>query len=359
MVNSADVAKKRGSMSLTLSQLFPGIETGLNRIGFLFGAGTSKEAGYPLMSDLTKTVVSSLGSDLKTVLDEILAGRELAYDSTAGTPNIEVISDLVTEYFITSQGSKHAELELEIRRLIVDAILSVTSPDLTHHVRFLEALKRRAHGTSSTVTILTTNYDVLFELAAGEVGVRMETGFDGPLKRQFDPAVFDLARGTVHNTRFAYRSELHINLIKLHGSVSWLKHEDRIFETGLDLQNETRERALVFPRRRKVMDTLSEPFDQLFTRASRTLGSNCQYVVACGFSFGDKHINDQLIIPKLSAGKIRLTALCGEVPDCFEELKQFRPFHAGFPSNCFIDQREIGAGTDLWKFSALSRLLEP
>lgn len=36
-------------MSFTLSQLFPGIETGLNRIGFLFGAGTSKEAGYPLM----------------------------------------------------------------------------------------------------------------------------------------------------------------------------------------------------------------------------------------------------------------------------------------------------------------------
>ena len=40
-------------MSLTTSQLFPGIETGLNRIGFLFGAGTSKEAGYPLMGELT------------------------------------------------------------------------------------------------------------------------------------------------------------------------------------------------------------------------------------------------------------------------------------------------------------------
>ena len=64
------------------------------------------------------------------------------------------------------------------------------------HVRFLEALKRRAHGTSSTVTILTTNYVVLFELAAGEVGVRIETGFDGPLRRQFDPAVFDLAGDT-------------------------------------------------------------------------------------------------------------------------------------------------------------------
>lgn len=346
-------------MSLTLSQLFPGIETGLNRIGFLFGAGTSKEAGYPLMGDLTKTVVSNLRPAQKTTLDEILVAKGLTYNSAAGTPNIEILSDLVTEYFVTTQEPKFGDLESEIRKLIVDAILSVIAPDLTHHVRFLEALKRRAHGTSSTVTILTTNYDVLFELAAGEVGVRVETGFDGPLRRQFDPAVFDLARGNVDRTRFTPRSELHINLIKLHGSVSWMKQGGRVFESGLDLHSAAPEKALVLPRRRKVMDTLSDPFDQLFTRASRTLGSNCQFVVACGFSFGDKHINDQLITPKLSAGKIRLTALCGEEPDCLGELKRFPPFHAGFPTNCFIDQKDTGTGTDLWKFSALAQLLEP
>src|SRR5690554_1171941 len=115
-------------MSLTLSQLFPGIETGLNRIGFLFGAGTSKEAGYPLMGDLTKTVVSNLSPALKTTLDEILAAKALTYSPATGTPNIEILSDLVTEYFVTTQESKYGDLESEIRKLIVDAILSVTSP---------------------------------------------------------------------------------------------------------------------------------------------------------------------------------------------------------------------------------------
>lgn len=344
---------------ITLSQLFPGIETGLNRIGFLFGAGTSKEAGYPLMGDLTITVVSNLGPALRTTLDEILAAKALTYDPASGTPNIEIISDFVTEYFVTTQDPRYGDLESEIRKLIVDVILSVKSPDITHHVRFLEALKRRAHGTSSTVTILTTNYDVLFELAAGEVGLRVETGFDGPLRRHFDPTVFDLARGTVEKTRFTHRSELHLNIIKLHGSVSWLKHGGRVFESGIDLGGAMPERALVLPRRKKIMDTLSEPFDQLFTRASRTLGSNCQFLVACGFSFGDKHINDQLIFPKLAAGKIRMTALCGEEPECLGQLKKFPPFHAGFPANCFIDQKDTGAGTDLWKFSALAQLLEP
>lgn len=346
-------------MSFTLSQLFPGIETGLNKIGFLFGAGTSKEAGYPLMGDLTRSVVSSLSLPLKATLEEILIAKGVTYNPVTGAPNIEIISDLVTEYYVTTLESKYGDLESEIRKLIVDKILSVTTPDLTHHVRFLEALKKRAHGTSSAVTILTTNYDVLFELAAGEVGVRVETGFDGPLQRVFDPAVFDLVRGTVDKSRFTPRSELHVNIIKLHGSVSWLKNGGRVLESALDLRSSMPERALILPRRRKVMDTLSEPFDQLFTRASRTLGTNCQFVVACGFSFGDKHINDQLILPKLNAGKIRLTALCGEEPECLNELKKFAPFHAGFPTNCFIDQRDTGTGTDLWKFSALAQLLEP
>jgi len=346
-------------MSISMSQLFPGIETGLNSIGFIFGAGTSKEAGYPLMGDLTKTVVSNLRPPLKATLDEILTAKTLNYDPAKGTPNIEILSDLVTEYFVTTQESKYEDLESEIRKLIVDAIISVNTPDLTHHVRFLDALKRRSHGNSSTVTIITTNYDALFELAAGEVGVRIETGFDGPLRRVFDPAVFDLARGMVERKRFTHRSELHVNIIKLHGSVSWLKDGIRVIETGLDLQSTKLERALVLPRRRKVMDTLSEPFDQLFARASRTLGSNCKFVVACGFSFGDKHINDQLIFPKLNANKIRLTALCGEEPDCLDELKRFPSFCAGFPANCFIDQRDTGAGTDLWKFSALAQLLQP
>lgn len=346
-------------MSLTLSQLFPGIETGLNQIGFLFGAGTSKEAGYPLMADLTKTVVSNLSVSCKATLDEILAAKGLAYDTASGTPNIEFLSDLVTEYFVTTQASRYGDLESQIRQIIVDSILSITAPDLTHHVRFLEALKRRTHGTSSTVTIVTTNYDVLFELAAGEVGVRVETGFDGPLKRQFDPAVFSLVRGTVDKQRFSRRNELHVNIFKLHGSISWSKHGGRIYESGLETRNATQEKVLVLPRRRKVMDTLSEPFDQLFTRVSRTLGSNCRFLVSCGFSYGDKHINDQLIFPKLNTSQIRLTALCGEEPDCFAELKKSPAFHAGLPSSCFIDQNDTGLGTDLWKFSALAQLLEP
>ena len=77
-------------MSLRLSEMFPSIETGLNRVGFLFGAGASKEAGYPLMSDLTKFVVSSLSAANRTTL----AAKKSAYEPASGTPDIEALSDL-------------------------------------------------------------------------------------------------------------------------------------------------------------------------------------------------------------------------------------------------------------------------
>lgn len=347
-------------MSLTLSQLFPGIETGLNRIGFLFGAGSSKEAGYPLMDGLTKTIVSDLSSTHRATLTEILNAKELTFDSLKGRPNIESLLDLVTEYLILTGHTKYGDLEKEIRKLIVKTILSVTSHDLTHHVRFLDALKRRAHGTRSTVTILTTNYDILFELAADEVGIRIETGFDGILRRVFDPEVFDLVRGTVerNRNRFNERAELQVNLIKLHGSVSWLRDDARIIETG-DHYGTTEEHAMILPRRQKVIETLGDPFDQLFTKASRILGTNCQYLVSCGFSFSDKHINDQLIVPKLQTQKIRLFAMCETEPDRFDELKKFPSFQAGFSENCFVDGTDTGIGTNLWKFSALAEFLEP
>jgi len=345
-------------MSFTPSQLLPGIENGLNRVGFLFGAGTSKEAGYPLTGDLTKSVVSSLSPTNINTLDEILKARGLSYDRERGEPDIEFLCDLVTECSVSTRDRKYINLEGEIQRHIVKEITSVDSPDLRHHIQFLNALKRRSQGTSSTVTIFTTNYDVLFELAASKVGVRMETGFDGLLRRKFDPVMFDLVRGSVRHTRFIAKKELHVNLIKLHGSISWLMNDSRVFESEVNIHETTRERVMILPRRQKVMDTLSEPFDQLFTRAVRILGSCCKYVVTCGFSFRDKHINDQLIFPKLRDGSIRMAAMCKEEPECFRELKQFPPFHAGFPSSCFIDGSYTGSGTDLWKFSALSNHLD-
>jgi len=346
-------------MSFTLQNILPGIGTGLNSVGFLFGAGTSKGAGYPLMGDLTKQVYANLSADDKSTLEAILVQNKLSYDESKGSPNIEILADLVVEASINAPKAEHDQLSAEIQRLISEIILSVESPNLEDHVRFLEALKKRSSGSFSKVTIFTTNYDILFEIAAGEVGVRMETGFDGSLKRTFTPEAFGLSRGTLFEGRFSNRTELHINLVKLHGSIAWVKEGGSLFETGINLDKPDQKRAIILPRRRKVMDTLAHPFDQLFTKASRILGNECKYLVSCGFSFGDKHINDELLLPKLREAKIRLTALCGVEPECLSELIPYPSFQIGLPDRCESSNQPLREGTDLWKFEELVKLITP
>ena len=346
-------------MSFSLADMLPSIGTGLNSVGFLFGAGTSKDAGYPLMGDLTKHVCSNLSVDDKSTLEAILVQNGLNYDESTGSPNIEILADLVIEASINAPKTEHYRLSAEIQRLITETILSVESPNLDDHIKFLEALKRRSAGSSSKVTIFTTNYDILFEMAAGEVGVRMETGFDGSLKRTFSPDSFSLSRGTRAGARFSDKTELHINLVKLHGSIAWMKAGVQLFETGIDLKDLGQKRAIILPRRRKVMDTLAHPFDQLFTKASQILNNECKYLVSCGFSYGDKHINDELLIPKLQEGKIRLTALCGVEPECLPELSQYPSFQIGLPDRCESSIHNSSDGTELWKFSELAELITP
>jgi hypothetical protein len=346
-------------MSYTLTDILPGIGTGLNNVGFLFGAGTSKGAGYPLMGDLTKQVLANLNSDDKITLEGILVQNGLSYDERSGSPNIEILADLVVEASINAPKAEHHRLYAEIQRHISEIILSVESPNLDDHVRFLDALKKRSSGNFSKVTIFTTNYDILFELAAGEVGVRMETGFDGSLKRTFSPDTFGLSRGSLFESRFTNKTELHINLVKLHGSIAWVKEGDKLFETGINLNKLDQNRAIILPRRRKVMDTLAHPFDQLFTKAARILGNECKYLVSCGFSYGDKHINDELLIPKLRESKIRLTALCGVEPECLSDLIAYPSFQIGLPDRCESSIHKSSEGTSLWKFEELTKLITP
>jgi len=59
-------------MDFTISDIFPSASHGLKNIGFFFGAGTSKKAGYPLMPSLTKSVLQSIQPDDQDILDKLI-----------------------------------------------------------------------------------------------------------------------------------------------------------------------------------------------------------------------------------------------------------------------------------------------
>lgn len=346
-------------MVLSLQQVLPNLRNGLGNTGFLFGAGTSVEAGYPMMAGLTRSVVGTLKSDERATLDEALAASSTTYNDAAATPNIEAIADLVMAHAINSGDARFRAIEERLRQLITEAILAVERPKLDHHVRFLDLLKKRAFGRAVCVYILTTNYDVLFELAGAQAGVAVETGFIGSVDRYFDYRRFTTACGVMlPPSKFSEHSVLTVRLIKLHGSVAWVASGGTVLERHPGSIDASEKRVMILPRRGKVMDALQHPHDVLFGVTSRALGADCKYLASCGFSFSDEHINRTLLVPAVTSGKVRLFALCFEETEGMAELKGAGAFSAGFNGGGIIDGKEHTEGTDYWKFSSFVKLFD-
>lgn len=337
---------------MQLDEVLPNLRSGgLSKTGFMFGAGTSVEAGYPMMSGLTRDVVAGLTPDEREALDEVLAAHGLVYHASWGEPNVEVIADHVISHAISAQQSRFHLLEGRLRELVTRVILDVPPPTLDLHVGFLEALKRRAFGQPACIHVFTTNYDLLFEMAGAEAGVVIETGFVGAVERFFDPQRFGFACGRRDRNSFAEHPALTVRLIKLHGSVSWVGRNGHFYERHPAAIDAGDRRVMILPRRRKVMDTLHAPHDALFTAARNALGTDCRYLASCGFSFGDDHINENLLLPSVGGGKVRLFAFCEKETEGMATLKTMGAFNAGFATGGIAQGTENATGTDCWKFS--------
>lgn len=311
-----------------------------------------------MMPQLTCEVIGALKPSERAVLDEVLKQAGETYEEATATPNIEQLADLVIAHWTNSGDPRFNTLETRLRELILECLLAVENPNLANHCKFFEALKRRAFGLPCSVWIFTTNYDLLFETAAARVGVTIENGFCGATERYFQPSQFRTISGAVANGRFSPNNNLTVKLIKLHGSISWTEENSSFLERHpLAIQGGAR-RVMVLPRRKKVMDTMTPPYDTLFNLASKVLGGECKYLVSCGFSYADEHINQQLLLPVMQANKCRLFALSQEEPAGLSAFKSLPNFRAGFGGHLHIDGKTVAAMTDAWQFSKFVTLFE-
>ncbi len=352
-------------MSFQLVDIFPNISQGLSNIGFLFGAGTSHKAGYPLMSDLTIQVLSKLAQNEFALLNNLVK-RSLKknIDNREGDPNIEIISDILEASILTAD-TKHCDylrmLELRniIRQRIVDVFLSVENPSLDDHIRFFSALNRLLLGRLEQVWIFTPNYDLLFETASSIAKFPLLDGFLGSSVRFFSSSSLAAHSGIISGHNFQPFSQPTIRLIKLHGSLDWWKRNGSVYSTqDPNKLQDTPERVIVLPRKKKITETLEPPFDDLFRVATTILGSSCKYLVSCGYGYGDQHINETLLLPKLQQAKINLTAFVKEDSANLDPFRTFPAFSFGTKDsskkkNCTV----VNEGSDLWQFDKLVGLL--
>lgn len=336
---------------MSIEEYVPKTGTSIDNVGFLFGAGTSFESGYPLVAGLTRQVVGALPSNERAAMDAVLASSGVTYDDASGLPNIEEISDLVIEHFTNSQLEEYRVLKEKIRELVRDAILGVVDPDISNQVNFFERLKARAFDRPTNVWVFTTNYDLLLEDACAEVGLKLVNGFVGATTRYFSEREFSMISGATSGNTFSPESGMTVRLIKLHGSVSWYRREDRVFEAAPSAISGNDARCMVLPRRTKVIETMSRPYDRLFHVSNSVLGGKCKHMISSGFSFGDSHINDSLITPKISSGGISLSNFCETEPAGLSALRTRPNVLHVCKEKKILGGREHIEASNAWKFS--------
>jgi hypothetical protein len=356
--------ERREKVSFSISEIFPNASQGLSNVGFLFGAGTSYKAGYPLMPELTIRVLEKLDPNEISIIETIIEKQlNIKLDKSRGEPNIEVISDTIESGIYTVNPSedlykKLINLRKIIREQIVEILLENKRPFLDDHIRFLNALKSVYMGRAESIWIFTTNYDMLFEVAASVIKIPICNGFIGTSFSYFNIQCLQMNSGIILGNRFSPFTQPVVRLIKLHGSLDWWKDNSSIYNTLIPGHiNDSLERLMVLPRKKKITETLDSPFGELFRFSERIIGSACKYIVSCGFSFGDEHINETLLLPKLQQGKIKLTAFIKSDNTNLESFKQCASFSYGTQSICKKLNVYESTGSELWQFDKLVDLI--
>ncbi len=255
-------------------------------LNFLIGSGASMPA-------------IGLAGDIESEIDELLT----AGDSPAA--NLHALD------FLTNLDETNEKIVSKAADADIDSTLSSYKDFLA----IIDSLlfERKSPLLPRQANVFTTNYDFFFERAAAETAsVHLNDGFD---------------RTSGHTDGFPFRSEffsdrvfrsgrifeLHkeipsINLVKLHGSLTWRKQDESSIcfslksnqkPTDEDKANTTKveellaKRAVILPNMRKFESALLERvYFDLLRMYTNALDKENALLIVFGFSFADDHILD-------------------------------------------------------------------
>ncbi|NBA40630.1 hypothetical protein GVK96_14480 [Enterococcus hirae] len=172
-------------------------------------------------------------------------------------------------------------------------------------------LKTISSSRKSPVNIVTTNYDMYNERALDELNFIYNNGFSGSYMRTFNPNIYKYmyVDNMNLNKDIWNRVDHFYNLYKIHGSISWKKSEDKIYEVSKnEIDKKFSENVMIYPTPLKDRSTLMIPYTDLMRSFQDNLTQKNSVLITLGYSFGDDHIN-RIILNNLSIPSFRLIIL--------------------------------------------------
>lgn len=208
----------------------------------------------------------------------------------------DFLSDLLSFEKYVAEGD-YPKYEVS-KNKIFDLIISNTSYDYDEsylkHSAFINTVSHLVK-TPSKLSIVTTNYDTLIEDAADSIGFTVIDGFTFAHRPQFDSDMFEwnLVKDieNIKTRELEYKKNI-INLLKLHGSLTWERSDKHIFRKE---KNNVKKPIMIFPSSNKYMQSYQEPYFELFIKFQELLKRPNTLLIMTGFSFADNHISQMII----------------------------------------------------------------
>lgn len=332
------------------------------RLGFLFGAGTSKAMGIPDIATLTRNVEAALKGDDKTNYQNIKK------DLPADLQHIEAIlnqvrlirqitSDNKAKSFDGIDGEKAKQLDKAICEEIYKIITTAeTAADLSTAKGFIGWLNWVSRDF--TKEIFTTNYDLIFEKSFENLLIPFYDGFVGSHEPFFAHESLD-GKSNYDRPPVSW-----IRLWKLHGSLGWFwkQNDDKKSHRVIRLSDGAKEKfpdaeLVIYPSRDKYESSRKQPFTSYFDRLKEFLLSGEGIFIISGYSFSDDHVNEIIFNCLNQNNRLHIIAFFFDDAPLDKIVKEGK----NFPNLTLISpsKASISGLSGDWSFSKGGALLDP
>lgn len=284
-------------------------------INFLLGAGTSYNPikgknNFPLMGELLFFIqnnpdVIRFYEELKKKISKSKSVESILlniYDSYLFNKNANIekflsVLEGVDLYIFDMKFKKEVEKQRSLIRSLIRERLKTSDIDtvLKIYTDFYNGLKnlKEVNGLKNQIfNIFTTNYDMMNETAMENLNIHYYSGFEGIVNRKFNLAYYnyDFVDNFQVNHINVKVTPNHMNLFKLHGSLSWCMNNGELIERNPFEQEFLPE--IVYPSVDKFNNTnLIISYSALMRELSNRLCKEKTTLFVSGMSMGDEHIN--------------------------------------------------------------------
>ena len=260
------------------------------------GSGVSCAEGLPGMGELADYLLANVGHGLSdadaaswSAASQLIStkGLEAALLAAPPTPQLEASISAATGRLIS-----------ERERTVVSEVF--TGKRKLRLTRLLMHLVKPVAG----MTIVTTNYDRLVEIAAEEADIGADTMFIGRFAGQLNERESQMSfcrAATVKPRRAAVSLQYRPRALicKPHGSLDWYVRAGRPVCYGGDLPDAVR--LIITPGQNKFRNGYESPFDLHRARANEAIDRAGRYLIL-GYGFNDDHLETHLT-PGIKSGK--------------------------------------------------------